>query len=63
MGKVGAMARDHQINLRLNAKELAKLKAFAEAEDLSVSEVLRDYIKTLPSPTATDQAGPSGSAN
>ena len=57
------MARDHQINLRLNAKELAKLKAFAEAEDLSVSEVLRDYIKSLPNPTATDQAGPSGSAN
>ena len=57
------MARDYQINLRLTAKELARLKAFAEAEELSVSEVLRDYIKTLPSPNASDQAGASGSAD
>ena len=57
------MARDHQINLRLNAKELARLKAFAEAEEISVSEVLRDYIKTLPNPEGPDRAGPEGSAD
>jgi len=57
------MARNYQINMRLTAKELARLQAFAEAEGISRSEVIRDFIKTLPDPEKPDQAGPEGSAD
>ena len=42
------MPRDKQLNLRLTDKELKKLHAYAAAEGISASEVLRDAIKALP---------------
>jgi metal-responsive CopG/Arc/MetJ family transcriptional regulator len=37
-----------RINVTLSEKLFQRLKDYAEAEDTTMSEVLRDYIKTLP---------------
>jgi len=37
-----------RINVTLSEKLFRRLKEYAEAEDTTMSEVLRDYIKTLP---------------
>ena len=42
------MARTKRIQLNVNELEYQRLKAYAESVDLSMSEVLRDYIKSLP---------------
>jgi metal-responsive CopG/Arc/MetJ family transcriptional regulator len=37
-----------RINVTLSEKLFQRLKEYAEAEETTMSEVLRDYIKTLP---------------
>jgi len=37
-----------RINVTLSEKLFQRLKDYAETEDTTMSEVLRDYIKTLP---------------
>ena len=44
------MARDYMLRIRLNSQELERLKAEAERRDVSMSEVIRDYIKRMPKP-------------
>lgn len=44
------MARDYMLRIRLNSQELDRLKAEAERRELSMSEVIRDYIKRMPKP-------------
>ncbi|MBO0347783.1 ribbon-helix-helix protein, CopG family [Phormidium pseudopriestleyi FRX01] len=44
------MARDYMLRIRLNTQELDRLKAEAERRELSMSEVIRDYIKRMPKP-------------
>ncbi|AFY82024.1 MULTISPECIES: ribbon-helix-helix protein, CopG family [Oscillatoriales] len=38
------------LRIRLNTQELDRLKAEAERRELSMSEVIRDYIKRMPKP-------------
>lgn len=42
------MKRGKRINFWVNENEYEQLSAYAESQQLSVSEVLRDYIKSLP---------------
>jgi len=42
------MIRENIVRVRLSDLELAKLKAFAVSKGVPMSEVLRDYVKTLP---------------
>jgi metal-responsive CopG/Arc/MetJ family transcriptional regulator len=37
-----------RINVTLSEKLFQRLKDYAEAEDTTMSEVIRDYIKTIP---------------
>jgi hypothetical protein len=41
------MERKNTIRLRLSGIELEALKTYAESRSLTMSEVLRDYVKTL----------------
>lgn len=43
------MARSKIYNLRLTEEEWAKLTGHAEDEQITPAEMLRDYIKRLPS--------------
>jgi predicted HicB family RNase H-like nuclease len=40
--------REKTIRVRLSEKEHAKLKASAQKQGISMSEILRDYVKSLP---------------
>lgn len=42
------MARNELLQIRLTVKEKARLQAEAERRGVSMSEVIRDYIKRLP---------------
>ena len=42
------MARSKRLQLIVSEKEYSKLKTYAESQELSMSEILRDYIKSLP---------------
>jgi predicted CopG family antitoxin len=42
------MARKKRLNIWLNDQEYEKLKKFAKSKDLSMSELLRDFVKSLP---------------
>lgn len=44
------MARDYMLRIRLNSQELERLKVEAQRRDVSMSEVIRDYIKRMPKP-------------
>lgn len=41
------MERDNTIRVRLSALELQALKKFAESRGISMSEAVRDWVKTL----------------
>jgi hypothetical protein len=45
-----SMARTNTLPIRLTDLELAKLKAEAERQDISMSEVVRAWINALPEP-------------
>lgn len=42
------MPRNYMLRIRLNTQELERLKAVAQTRQVSMSEVIRDYIKRLP---------------
>jgi len=42
------MSRQKKINFWVNEREYEQLSAYAVSQQLSISEVLRDYIKSLP---------------
>ncbi|MGK7873384.1 MAG: DNA-binding protein [Xenococcaceae cyanobacterium] len=42
------MSRDRRLEIRLTEKEYQKLKANAELDDVSMAQVLRWCIKSLP---------------
>ena len=44
------MSRPKKIQFNVNEREYQRLKEYAESVDLSMAEVLRDYIKTLTHP-------------
>lgn len=44
---LGQSPRKHEIKVRLNDQELKILRAEAKRRDVSVSEIIRDYLKTL----------------
>ena len=44
------MARDSRLNIRMASRLKEKLKQCAEAEGLSVSEMVTDWVKQLPEP-------------
>ncbi len=45
------MSRPKKIQFNVNEREYQKLKEYAETVDLSMAEVLRDYIKSLTPPS------------
>lgn len=44
------MIKEKKLVLRLTAYELDKLKAFADHKNVTMSHVLREYIRRLPKP-------------
>ncbi len=44
------MSRTKKLQVILSTKEYLRLKEYAEEQELSMSEVIRDYIKTLAPP-------------
>lgn len=42
------MIRQKRIVVRVNESEYLKIKTYAENKGLSISEVLRDFVKSLP---------------
>lgn len=42
------MAREKKIQFNVNEQEYQLLKTYAESKNLSMAEILRDYIKSLP---------------
>ncbi len=44
------MSRDKFIKIRLSEQEHKRLKAFSEAQGVPMSEILRDFVKQLPTP-------------
>lgn len=44
------MNKDKKLVLRLTQYELEKLKAFADYKEVTMSHVLREYIRRLPKP-------------
>lgn len=43
------MARTKMLQIRLNENELAILEQYAKQQNISMSEVIRDYVKSLKS--------------
>jgi len=41
------MARTKMLQIRLNENELALLEQYAKQQNISMSEVIRDYVKSL----------------
>lgn len=44
------MSRDKRLEIRLSEPEYSKLEAYAKQKDISMAQVLREYIKRLPTP-------------
>ncbi|MEA5468293.1 ribbon-helix-helix protein, CopG family [Spirulina sp. 06S082] len=42
------MTRNKRIVIRVNQDEYEKINRYAKSKDLSVAEIIRDYIKRLP---------------
>ena len=49
------MARQKKLMVRLTEKELEKLKQYAESEGIAMSDIVRHYIRSLPSPHETNK--------
>lgn len=53
------MKREKRINFWVSEKEYEQLSAYAVSQQLSISEVLRDHIKSLPTvPQHPDRNSP-----
>ena len=48
--EVSRMARDYRMVVRLTDKERRKVEAQAKKLGVSMSEIVQDWIKTLPDP-------------
>ena len=48
------MNKDKKLVLRLTQYELEKLKEFANHKDVTMSHVLREYIRRLPKPPSVE---------
>jgi predicted DNA-binding protein len=44
------MTKEKRLQIRLSAEEYTKLAAYANRKDISMAQVLREYIKRLPNP-------------
>lgn len=44
------MSKDKRLQIRLSEVEYIKLEAHASQKDISMAQVLRDYIRRLPLP-------------
>jgi hypothetical protein len=44
------MSRDKRLEIRLSELDYNKLEAYAKQKDVSMAQVLREYIKRLPKP-------------
>ncbi len=47
------MSREKKIQFNVNEREYQQLKEYAESLNISMAEVLRDYIKSLESRRST----------
>lgn len=44
------MTRDRRLEIRLSEEDYRKLESYANQKDVSMAQVLREYIKRLPRP-------------
>jgi len=44
------MSKEKRLQIRLSEAEYNKLEAYASQKDISMAQVLREYIKRLPHP-------------
>jgi predicted DNA-binding protein len=44
------MAKEKRLQIRLSNEDFAKLDAYAKQKDVSMAQILREYIKRLPQP-------------
>jgi hypothetical protein len=44
------MTRDYRLQVKLNDYEREKLAAYAASKQLTMSEAIREWIRTLPTP-------------
>jgi hypothetical protein len=51
-----------RLNLRISEKRLAKLKAYAEGKEKTITQLIEDWIDRLPS-SKTDDSDARGLAN
>lgn len=49
---VRKMLKEKRLEIRLSDEDFARLEAYAEHKDISMAQVLREYIKRLPKPVA-----------
>jgi len=52
MSLVCQMTKEKRMQIRMSDEDYAKLEDFARQKDVSMAQVLRDYIKRLPTPKA-----------
>jgi hypothetical protein len=45
---LAVMPRSKRLSLMVSEKEYLRLREYAETQELSMSEILRDYLKSLP---------------
>ena len=46
------MTKEKRMQIRMSDEDYARLEHFARQKDVSMAQVLRDYIKRLPTPKA-----------
>jgi predicted DNA-binding protein len=46
------MSKEKMLRVRLSDEDFARLEAYAKSKDWAMSQVVREYIKRLPKPTA-----------
>ncbi|MBW4486680.1 MAG: ribbon-helix-helix protein, CopG family [Trichocoleus desertorum ATA4-8-CV12] len=44
------MPKEKRLEIRLNDEDFARLEAYAKGKDVSMAQILREYIKRLPKP-------------
>lgn len=44
------MSKEKRLQIRLSEEDYNKLESYAKQKDISMAQVLREYIKRLPSP-------------
>jgi predicted DNA-binding protein len=44
------MTKEKRLQIRMSEEDYAKLEAYAKQKDVSMAQVLREYIKRLPKP-------------